>query len=50
MIMNKIIEFKNVDFRYADEAKDALNGLHLDFYEVAAIVRLYSDEIVEETT
>ena len=33
MIMNKIIEFKNVDFRYADEAKDALNGLSLDFYE-----------------
>ena len=33
MIMNKIIEFKNVDFRYADEAKDALNGLNLDFYE-----------------
>ena len=31
--MNKIIEFKNVDFRYADEAKDALNGLNLDFYE-----------------
>ena len=33
MIMNKIIEFKNVDFRYVDEAKDALNGLNLDFYE-----------------
>ena len=33
MIMNKIIEFKNVDFRYADEAKDALNGLNLEFYE-----------------
>ena len=33
MIMNKIIEFKNVDFRYADEARDALNGLNLDFYE-----------------
>ncbi len=33
MIMNKIIEFKDVDFRYADEAKDALNGLSLDFYE-----------------
>ena len=33
MIMNKIIEFKNVDFRNADEAKDALNGLNLDFYE-----------------
>ena len=33
MIMNKIIEFKNVDFRYADEAKDALNGLNLDFYK-----------------
>lgn len=31
--MNKIIEFKNVDFRYADEAKDVLNGLNLDFYE-----------------
>ena len=31
--MNKIIEFKNVDFRYADEAKDALNNLNLDFYE-----------------
>ncbi len=33
MIMNKIIEFKNVDFRYADESKDALNGLNLEFYE-----------------
>ncbi len=33
MIMNKIIEFKNVDFRYADENKDALNNLNLDFYE-----------------
>ncbi len=33
MIMNKIIEFKNVDFRYADEEKDALNNLNLDFYE-----------------
>lgn len=33
MIMNKIIEFKNVDFRYADEEKDVLNGLNLDFYE-----------------
>ena len=31
--MNKIIEFKNVDFRYADEEKDALNGLNLEFYE-----------------
>ena len=27
------VEFKNVDFRYADEARDALNGLNLDFYE-----------------
>ena len=33
MSMNKIIEFKNVDFRYADEQRDALNGLNLDFYE-----------------
>ena len=33
MIMNKIIEFKNVDFRYADEDRDALNNLNLDFYE-----------------
>ncbi len=33
MSMNKIIEFKNVDFRYADEESDALNGLNLDFYE-----------------
>ena len=33
MIMNKIIEFKNVDFRYADEELDVLNGLNLDFYE-----------------
>ena len=33
MIMNKIIEFKNVDFRYADESKDALNGLNLEFYD-----------------
>ncbi len=33
MSMNKIIEFKNVDFRYADENSDALNDLNLDFYE-----------------
>jgi len=33
MSMNKIIEFKNVDFRYTDEESDALNGLNLDFYE-----------------
>ena len=33
MNMNKIIEFKNVDFRYTDEEKDVLNGLNLDFYE-----------------
>lgn len=32
MIMNKIIEFKNVDFRYAEEEHDALNNLNLDFY------------------
>ena len=32
MIMNKIIEFKNVDFRYADEERDALNNLNLEFY------------------
>ncbi len=31
--MNKIIEFKNVDFRYADEERDVLNKLNLDFYE-----------------
>ena len=33
MIMNKIIEFKDVDFRYADEERDALNNLNLDFFE-----------------
>ena len=33
MIMNKIIEFKNVDFRYADEDINALNCLNLEFYE-----------------
>lgn len=33
MSMNKIIEFKNVGFRYTDEESDALNGLNLDFYE-----------------
>ena len=33
MSMNKIIEFKNVDFRYDDENKDVLNNLNLDFYE-----------------
>ena len=33
MIMNKIIEFKNVDFRYSDEDKDALNNLNIEFYE-----------------
>ena len=33
MIMNKIIEFKNVDFRYSDEDKDALNNLNLEFYD-----------------
>ncbi len=33
MSMNKIIEFKNVDFRYADENSDALNNLNLDFYD-----------------
>lgn len=33
MSMKKIIEFKNVDFRYADEQSVALNGLNLDFYE-----------------
>lgn len=31
--MEKIIEFKNVDFRYADEERDALNNLNLDFYK-----------------
>ena len=31
--MNKIIEFKNVEFRYADESVNALNDLTLDFYE-----------------
>ncbi len=30
---NKIIEFKNVDFRYADEDSDALKNLNLEFYE-----------------
>ena len=33
MSMNKIIEFKNVNFRYADEDKNALNNLNLEFYE-----------------
>ena len=33
MIMNKIIEFKNVDFRYADEENDVLKNLNLEFYE-----------------
>lgn len=33
MNMNKIIEFKNVGFRYADEEQDALSNLNLDFYE-----------------
>ena len=33
MSMNKIIEFKNVVFRYDDENKDVLNNLNLDFYE-----------------
>lgn len=31
--MKKIIEFKNVDFRYADEENYALKDLNLDFYE-----------------
>lgn len=31
--MKKIIEFKNVDFRYQDEECLALNNLNLDFYE-----------------
>ena len=31
--MNKIIEFKNVGFCYADELSDALHDLNLDFYE-----------------
>lgn len=31
--MKKIIEFKNVDFRYQDEERLALNNLNLDFYE-----------------
>lgn len=30
---NKIIEFKNVGFRYSDEETDALKGLNLEFYE-----------------
>ncbi|MGN1315688.1 MAG: energy-coupling factor transporter ATPase [Acutalibacteraceae bacterium] len=33
MNMNKIIEFKNVDFRYADEENYALKDLNLEFYE-----------------
>ncbi len=33
MSMNKIIEFKNVDFRYSDETDDALHGLNLEFYD-----------------
>ena len=31
--MKKIIEFKNVSFRYPDEQRDALDNLSLDFYE-----------------
>ena len=31
--MEKIIEFKNVSFRYPDESVDALNNLNLDFYK-----------------
>ncbi len=31
--MKKIIEFKNVSFRYPDEQRDALENLSLDFYE-----------------
>lgn len=31
--MKKIIEFKNVDFRYQDDGKYALKNLNLDFYE-----------------
>ena len=30
--MEKIIEFKNVSFRYADEQNDAINNLSIDFY------------------
>ena len=33
MNMKKIIEFKNVDFRYADEENYALKDLNLNFYE-----------------
>lgn len=33
MNMNKIIEFKNVDFRYTDEENYALKDLNLEFYE-----------------
>ena len=31
--MEKIIEFKNVSFRYPDENVDALNNLNIDFYK-----------------
>ncbi len=33
MSMNKIIEFKNVSFRYSEEEADALNNLNLDIYD-----------------
>jgi len=32
MIMEKIIEFKNVSFRYSDDETDALKDLNLDLY------------------
>ncbi len=31
--MNKIIEFKNVSFKYDEEGADVINNLNLDFYE-----------------
>lgn len=31
--MNKIIEFKNVTFKYSDEESEVLKNLNLDFYE-----------------
>ena len=31
--MNKIIEFKNVSFTYAEDESNVLEGLNLDFYE-----------------
>ena len=31
--MNKIIEFKDVSFKYEEEGSEVINNLNLDFYE-----------------